>query len=45
MACTLALAAVMIAIRYRIETLADGPVTHAAKVVAAVGPRDAEPVQ
>ena len=45
MACTLALAAVMIAIRYRIETLADGPVTHAAKVVPAVGPRDAEPVQ
>jgi heme exporter protein C len=46
MACTLALAAVMIAIRYRIETLADGPVTQTATVVAAaVGARDAEPVQ
>jgi heme exporter protein C len=45
MACTLALAAVMIAIRYRLETLADGPVPEAAKVVAAVGSRDAEPVQ
>ena len=45
MACTLALAAVMIAIRYRLETLADGPVPEAAKVVAAVGSRDAEPVR
>src|SRR5467141_3417287 len=45
MACTLALAAVMIAIRYRIEPLADGPVTEPAKVVAAVSPREAEPVQ
>src|SRR5712664_3601312 len=41
MACTLALAAVMIAIRYRIETLADGRVPEAAKVVAAVSSRDA----
>jgi heme exporter protein C len=31
MVCTLALAAVMIAIRYRLETLADGPMTAAAK--------------
>jgi len=45
MACTLALAAVMIAIRYRLETLADGPVPEPAKVVAAVGSRDAEPVR
>jgi len=45
MACTLALATVMIAIRYRLETLADGPVPEAAKVVAAVGSRDAEPVR
>jgi heme exporter protein C len=45
MACTLALAAVMIAIRYRLESLADGPVPEAAKIVAAVGSRDAEPVR
>ena len=45
MACTLALAAVMIAIRYRIETLADGPVTAPAKVLPAVKSREAEPVQ
>jgi heme exporter protein C len=45
MACTLVLAAVMIAIRYRIETLADGPATEMAKVVAAVSPHEAEPVQ
>jgi heme exporter protein C len=45
MACTLALAAVMIAIRYRLETLADGPMAEVAKVVAAVNPREAEPVQ
>ena len=45
MACTLALAAVMIAIRYRLETLADGPMTEVAKVVAAVNAREAEPVQ
>jgi heme exporter protein C len=45
MACTLALAAVMIAIRYRLETLADGPVTEApihAQVVSA--PREPEPI-
>jgi heme exporter protein C len=45
MACTLALAAVMIAIRYRLETLADGPMTEVAKVVAAVNAREAKPVQ
>jgi heme exporter protein C len=45
MACTLVLAAVMIAIRYRIETLADAPVTEPAKIVAAAGARDPEPVQ
>ena len=45
MACTLVLAAVMIAIRYRIETLADGPVTEPAKVVDAVSAREVEPVQ
>jgi heme exporter protein C len=43
--CTLVLAAVMVAIRYRIETLADGPVTEPAKVVATVGAREVEPVQ
>ena len=45
MACTLVLAAVMIAIRYRLEMLADGPVTAAAihaQVVSA--PREPEPV-
>jgi heme exporter protein C len=45
MLCTLVLAAVMIAIRYRIETLADGPVTEKAQVVSAVKSREAEPVQ
>ncbi len=45
MACTLTLAAVMIAIRYRLETLADGAVPEPATVVAAVGSRDAETVQ
>ena len=45
MACTLVLAAVMIAIRYRIETLADGPVPETAKVLAAVSAGEAEPVQ
>ena len=45
MACTLVLAAVLIAIRYRIETLADGPVIEPAKVVAAVSGREVEPVQ
>jgi heme exporter protein C len=44
MACTLVLAAVMIAIRYRLETLADGPVTAAAKPAQVVStPREPEP--
>jgi heme exporter protein C len=45
MGCTLILAAVMIAIRYRIETLADGPAIETAQVVTAVKSREAEPVQ
>ncbi len=45
MAFTLILAAVMVVIRYRIETLADGAVTETARVVAAVSSREAEPVQ
>jgi hypothetical protein len=45
MGCTLVLAAVMIAIRYRIETLADGPAIETAQVVTAVKSREAEPVQ
>jgi heme exporter protein C len=45
MACTLALAAVMIAIRYRIETLADGPATAAARQAQVVSsPSEPEPV-
>ena len=44
MACTLALAAVMIAIRYRLETLADAPVTAASKPAQVVStPREPEP--
>ena len=45
MACTLVLAAVMVMIRYRIETLADGPGVETAQVVSAVKSREAEPVQ
>ncbi len=45
MAFTFILAAVMVVIRYRIETLADGAVTETARVVAAVSSREAEPVQ
>ena len=45
MAFTLILAAVMVLIRYRIETLADGTVTETARVVTAVSSREAEPVQ
>jgi heme exporter protein C len=41
MACTLVLAAVMVAIRYRIETLTDGPVTEMAKRMAAVNASEA----
>ena len=45
MACTLALAAVMIAIRYRLETLADGPMIAAAKRAQVVSsPREPEPI-
>lgn len=45
MACTLALAAVMIAIRYRLETLADGPLTAAAKQGQVVSSsRESEPI-
>jgi len=45
MAFTFILAAVMVVIRYRIETLADGAVTETARVVTAVSSREAEPVQ
>ncbi len=45
MAFTLILAAVMVVIRYRIETLADGAVTETARVVAAVSSHEAEPVR
>jgi hypothetical protein len=45
MACTLVLAAVLVVIRYRIETLADGAVTEMAAVVTPVSSREAEPVQ
>lgn len=44
MACTLVLAAVMIAIRYRIETLADGAMQVVAEPATMVAARDAEPV-
>ncbi len=45
MACTLVLAAVMIAIRYRIEVLADGPVTAVAGQASLAATREAEPVR
>jgi heme exporter protein C len=44
MACTLALAAVLIGIRYRIETLADGAIQAVAEPATMVASRDAEPV-
>jgi heme exporter protein C len=44
MACTLALAAVMIAIRYRIEVLADGMVPAFVQDVSVVTNRESEPV-
>jgi heme exporter protein C len=44
MACTLVLAAVMIGIRYRIETLADGAVHAVAEPAHMVASRDPEPV-
>src|ERR1700686_1892090 len=45
MACTLVLAAAMVMIRYRIETLTDEPGIETAQVVSAVKSREAEPVQ
>ena len=45
MACTLALAAALIAIRYRIETLADGPAPAVAEKVASVTTNEPEPVR
>jgi heme exporter protein C len=45
MACTLVLAAVMIMIRYRIETLADGPAPALVRRAAAVAAREPEPVR
>lgn len=45
MACTLALAAVMIGIRYRIETLADGHVPTFAEQASLVTNREPEPVR
>jgi heme exporter protein C len=45
MACTIVLAAVMIAIRYRIETLTDGHVADAREPAAVIAPREAEPTR
>jgi heme exporter protein C len=45
MACTIVLAAVMIAIRYRIETLADGEVAEVAARASVVTPREPEPTR
>jgi hypothetical protein len=45
MACTLALATAMIAIRYRIETLADGPVPAVAENSTALTTGQPEPVK
>jgi hypothetical protein len=47
MACTLGLAAVMVVIRYRIETLADGAEQAMAERVQPIGSREpeAEPVK
>jgi heme exporter protein C len=45
MACTLALAATLIAIRYRIETLADGTVPALAEKASAVTSSEPEPVR
>ena len=43
MACTLALAAAMIAIRYRIEVVADGPEPAVAEKASAIATREREP--
>jgi hypothetical protein len=45
MTCTIVLAAVMIAIRYRIETLADGQVAAVAERASVVVPREPEPTR
>jgi heme exporter protein C len=45
MACTIVLAAVMIVIRYRIETLADGSVVAEVEHSHLVAPREAEPTR
>jgi heme exporter protein C len=45
MACTLALAAAMIAIRYRIEVLADGPEPAVAAKASAIATREPEPTR
>ncbi len=45
MACTIVLAAVLIAIRYRIETLADGQVAEVAELAPVVTPREPEPTR
>jgi heme exporter protein C len=45
MACTLALAAAMIAIRYRIEVLADGPEPAVAEKASAIATREPEPTR
>ncbi|GAC1512144.1 MAG: cytochrome c biogenesis protein CcsA [Candidatus Dormibacteraceae bacterium] len=45
MACTIVLAAVMIAIRYRIETLADGHFADLAEPAAVIAPREPEPTR
>jgi heme exporter protein C len=45
MACTIVLAAVIIAIRYRIETLADGQVAGVEELASVVAPREPEPTR
>jgi heme exporter protein C len=45
MACTIVLAAVLIAIRYRIETLSDGQVAQVAELAPVVTPREPEPTR
>ena len=45
MVCTIVLAAVMIAIRYRIETLADGHFADVAEPAAMIAPREPEPTR
>jgi heme exporter protein C len=45
MACTIVLAAVMIAIRYRIETLVDGQVAAVMERATVVAPQEPEPIR